>query len=536
MSFNFIHPSLYDFRDAFEHLGGVAAISADGNFIAVSEGFTDLFGYSDGDVVGKSILMMNQADGMPGFYNSMWQSISSGKKWTGELLCQAKDGESIWTRLTIAPSWRDSEVHGFIALYQRVYVKAHNQLSDIFYRYRAGFNKVLALAIVSKEGIVQEVNDLFTQLYGYERAEIIGKPISTLKSGTTKSDTYAALWETVLGEKMWSHEIDNQRKDGSIVHVRATIAPATEADRDGGIHDAFLVIYQDIGSEITEREIRIQLAVEASRQEMMSGTLHNIGNLQQSVSTANEQSLMLTESLRNACLSAKDHLGNIDNDEGKEVFFAAAMDICVTTSQQILDALLVERSAIHETNLVLQYFRNQQRNITLSDEVNIPDFVQNILSTFVLQADRHGISVSISKMTENECARWPIEKVQQILFNLLKNAKEAVFAWREKGRNNGKYHGHISLSIEDEGSYVLFRVKDNGGGFNVEESTLFSQGFTTKNNGTGIGLHYAAIMAQSMQGSLSAENVEFEGNRGARFTLRVPRFQENSVVNKSRFS
>jgi len=92
MSFNFIHPSFYAFRDAFEHLGGVAAISAEGNFIAVSEGFSDLFGYSDGDVVGKSILMMNQADGMPSFYNSMWQSISSGKNGLGSCCARQRTG------------------------------------------------------------------------------------------------------------------------------------------------------------------------------------------------------------------------------------------------------------------------------------------------------------------------------------------------------------------------------------------------------------------------------------------------------------
>lgn len=536
MSFNFIHPSLYDFRDAFEHLGGVAAITACGNFIAVSDGFTEMFGYNDSDVVGKSILIMTQADGMPGFYNSMWQSIASGLKWTGELLCQAKGGESLWTRLTIAPSWRGGKLYGFIALYQHLYVKAHNQLSDIFYRYRAGFNKVLALAIVSNEGIVQDVNDLFTQLYGYEREEIIGKPIGTIKSGTTAPEIYPVLWETVLSEKMWTHEMDNRHKDGRIVHVRATIAPATEVDRDGGIHDAFLVIYQDIESEIMEREIRIQLALEASRQEMMSGTLHNIGNLQQSVSTANEQSLMLSESLRNACRSAKDHLDKIKDDDEKEEFNSAAMDIAVTYSQQILDALLLERVAIQEINLVLRYFRNQQRNITVTDDVHIPSFVQNILSTFVIQADRHGISVSISQMTENERARWPIEKVQQILFNLLKNAKEAVSTKGKMVGNKDKFHGHISLAIEDDAGHVLFNVSDNGGGFNVDERTLFSLGFTTKNNGTGIGLHYAAIMAQSMQGSLSAKNIEFEGGQGALFSLRIPRFQDNSVVNKPRFS
>ena len=536
MSLNFLHPSLYSLRDAFEHLGAMATIAPDGCFTSVSRGFSDLFGYREVDIKGRPLFFLNQSDGMPDFYKDMWESISRGQQWVGELLCKTKNGESLWTRLTIAPSFDDGKVHGFVALYQRVYVKAHNQLSDIFYRYRAGFNKVLALAIVSKEGIVQEINDLFTGLYGYERVEIIGLPISVLRSGATKAEVYSGLWKTVLSDKMWSHEINNQRKDGSIVHVRATIAPATQADREEGVHDAFLVIYQDISSEIKERDIRMQLAVEASRQEMMAGTLHNIGNLQQSVSAANEQALQQAESLRNACSTAIDHLPRIADEKEQKAFFAGAMGICVAKSQQIYDALLVERNAIQETNSVLEYFRNQQRNITLSDEVNIRDFVYNILNTFVLQAGRHDISVSISKMTQEEVARWPIEKVQQIIFNLLKNAKEAIASFREQSAAHRKSHGHISLSVENDGHFVILQVRDNGGGFHVEESVLFSQGFTTKKEGTGIGLHYAAIMAQSMQGALSAENVQVEGNRGACFSLRIPRYLESSVVNKSRFS
>ena len=531
---NYIHPSLYSLRDAFEKLGGVAALNTDGEFVAISREFTGLFGYADTDVLNQPLKLLFVADGMPDFYHSMKQSIQTGELWMGEMLCQCKDGSPIWTRLTLAPSVNGGELSGFIALFQRVYVKAHNQLSEIFYRYRAGFNKVLALAVVSKRGIVQEINELFTQLYGYSRSDIIGRPISTLKSGQTKQDTYRNLWETILSSKMWSSEFENQRKDGTLIPVRATIAPASDTDEGGGIHDAYLVIYQDIGSEVTERATRLQLAVEAGRQEMMSGTLHNIGNLQQSVSTANAQSLQLIESLRTACGMATEHMKTIESIKDKEDFFRAAMQICLTTSEQVGEALQVEKSAIHETNLVLQFFRQQQRNITVSDKVNIPDFVQNILNTFVLQANRHGISLSISNMTKETEAQWPIDKVQQILFNLLKNAKEAISAHRQLLGPTVQYQGHICLSIDNDGADVIFQVTDNGGGFSVDPSSLFLQGFTTKVEGTGIGLHHSAIMAQSMHGTLTAENVNFQGNLGAQFLLRIPRYQESSVVNRAR--
>ena len=68
---------------------------------------------------------------------------------------------------------------------------------------------------------------------------------------------------------------------------------------------------------------------------------------------------------------------------------------------------------------------------------------------------------------------------------------------------------------------VQFQVSDNGLGIKSEHLTqIFAQGFTTKKEGHGFGLHSAALNAKNMGGSLAVYS-DGEG-QGATFTLELP--------------
>jgi signal transduction histidine kinase len=65
---------------------------------------------------------------------------------------------------------------------------------------------------------------------------------------------------------------------------------------------------------------------------------------------------------------------------------------------------------------------------------------------------------------------------------------------------------------------------DTGGGIKPENlSRLFTQGFTTRKAGHGLGLHSAAIAAKNLGGALHAQSAG-EG-QGATFTLDLPLVQ-----------
>ena len=106
-------------------------------------------------------------------------------------------------------------------------------------------------------------------------------------------------------------------------------------------------------------------------------------------------------------------------------------------------------------------------------------------------------------------------KLFQIVVNLLRNAKHALFAGRSTGRV-------MTLGVTLRGDdRVQVTVEDNGQGIRPEDlARVFQLGFTTKKDGHGFGLHHGAVTAAELGGALS---VHSDGlGTGARFTLELP--------------
>ena len=115
------------------------------------------------------------------------------------------------------------------------------------------------------------------------------------------------------------------------------------------------------------------------------------------------------------------------------------------------------------------------------------------LATITLTTDRH--------------------KLQQALINLIANALDAV----EGVSRTGRVEVIADRQLED----VAISVTDNGTGIAEENLVkIFSQGFTTKINGHGFGLHSCSLTAQALGGNLE---VTSKGRgQGATFHLVIP--------------
>jgi signal transduction histidine kinase len=106
-------------------------------------------------------------------------------------------------------------------------------------------------------------------------------------------------------------------------------------------------------------------------------------------------------------------------------------------------------------------------------------------------------------------------KVLQILFNLLQNAKHAC----DKSNTAEK---QITVRIRaGADAQVAVCVVDNGIGIAPENLTrIFAQGYSTRKDGHGFGLHSSVLMAQDMRGTLKVFSAG--PGRGAAFTLELP--------------
>lgn len=65
--------------------------------------FFDVSGYMQDEVVGKENRFLKSGEMPESLYSSLWESISQGREWRGELLNRKKDGSLFWEAVSISP-------------------------------------------------------------------------------------------------------------------------------------------------------------------------------------------------------------------------------------------------------------------------------------------------------------------------------------------------------------------------------------------------------------------------------------------------
>lgn len=110
------------------------------------------------------------------------------------------------------------------------------------------------------------------------------------------------------------------------------------------------------------------------------------------------------------------------------------------------------------------------------------------------------------------------DQLEQVLINLMVNARDAMLARRER---EAEFRPQLSLRGERHGQRLHLLVEDNGGGIDPRLlERIFEPFFTTKaaGKGTGLGLSVSYGIVQQMGGELSAMN----SGPGARFCIDLP--------------
>lgn len=141
---------------------------------------------------------------------------------------------------------------------------------------------------------------------------------------------------------------------------------------------------------------------------------------------------------------------------------------------------------------------------------NIQEVVETTLKLLAPDLEQRHIALQYSSPEVIPDIYLDAQQMEQVLFNLLKNAMDAITDY-----------GKIGLSIVADDAAVTVSVLDNGVG--IPEALLgkiFDPYVTTKTKGSGLGLMVVRRIVQSHGGSISCASHEGEGTC---FTIRLPR-------------
>ncbi|MFB4162458.1 ATP-binding protein [Alteribacillus sp. JSM 102045] len=149
------------------------------------------------------------------------------------------------------------------------------------------------------------------------------------------------------------------------------------------------------------------------------------------------------------------------------------------------------------------------------EKYEVNKLIKEILHQWKVANDEEGLELHKHLPEEAVHAEVDSIRLQQIMVNLLNNAKQAV-----KGK------GMVSVALEKKApGWIEIQVEDNGPGVSEEEKDfIFERFYRGKNkkydtHGLGLGLPFSKMIAQSMDGDLVLK----ESTSGRTiFTLKLP--------------
>ena len=110
-----------------------------------------------------------------------------------------------------------------------------------------------------------------------------------------------------------------------------------------------------------------------------------------------------------------------------------------------------------------------------------------------------------------------LEQINRAIFNLIKNSIESILDKREK---NVDFQGVINIELLKRNEYIIVSIEDNGKGFtNNSKKDLIKPYFTTKKNGSGLGLSIVNKILIDHNGQLNLSNTKIGAKVEIRFNI-----------------
>jgi two-component system sensor histidine kinase HydH len=180
------------------------------------------------------------------------------------------------------------------------------------------------------------------------------------------------------------------------------------------------------------------------------------------------------------------------------------------TREQFLPRLEIIHGELHRLKSIVENFLRLTSPSALDLEpVELSKLVHHVCELLRPEAAAREIEITAEIQKELPLVAADPVRLMQALVNLVINALQAV---ERKGRiqvSAGRFENSLSL-----------QVRDNGPGIPAEKLvSIFEPYFTTKPEGTGMGLWIAQQIATAHGGSLRVQNAP---ERGAVFTLLLP--------------
>ncbi len=474
----------------------VSATNIDANIIYANDLFCTLNEMDREQLLGKNHSIVASGRHSKAFFNELWQTISSGETWHGEICNRTATGSYYWVAATIMPCL-DEDGLPFQYLSARTDITAQKQLElklEQEQRFLSGVMENLGegVAVLDAEERCVLLNPQAERMLGWTRAELWGEPLHRhVLSGAACSDgdepcpMCACLQD---GRVLRSEQFSNlhfRRRNGEIFPVSLVVSPLGESDNTSGC----VVVFRDITTQKAHERALLQAKEAAERANQAQANF--LANMSHEIRTPMNAVIGFSEALLDTEL-------NPSQQRQLATIHQSARSL-LRLLNDILDSAKLDKGAF---KLELRAF-------------DLRALCERIIESLEIEACKRGLELVLlcpASMPQH----WLGDafRIQQILLNLLGNALKFT------------HQGRVSLEVAADAAGVVLKIRDTGIG--MDETALehvfepFAQADASTSRhygGTGLGTTIVRKLVDLMGGQVTADS---KPGVGSLFTVSLP--------------
>jgi len=331
--------------------------------------------------------------------------------------------------------------------------------------------------VVDLNGEITLFNQAAEEITGRSQEEVLGRPYEEI-IGLDAGRKHTVLFTLDTGVSLTTREKELQRADGRSIPLG--FSTSVVRDEAGQVLGA-VEVFNDM-TEVKQLEAEVQrVHTLAALGEMAATVAHEIRNPLGGIATF-------------ASLLGRD----LDTDDPRRRLVNKITE-GVGRLNRIVSSLLT-------------YTRPLRLNL---HPVNLVELVEEATAFFEIDLERTNEHIAIERdylETELTCRIDP-EQFQQVILNLLQNATQAM-------PEGGTLTVQVFAADAEDVPHGVLCIRDTGIGMNAEvQEKLFTPFFTTKEDGTGLGLVTSRKIVDAHSGII---HVESQPGKGTRFFIYLP--------------
>lgn len=165
-------------------------------------------------------------------------------------------------------------------------------------------------------------------------------------------------------------------------------------------------------------------------------------------------------------------------------------------------------------DIIHEFLSSSKPSVPQVGMIPVSALLKEVVLLTESEALMKGCQINLHPLQEDMVISGDVKQMKQVVLNMIRNAMEAV-ADREDDSM-----GKIEVGARREGSEVRIFISDNGKGMDIRTlDRLFNPFFTTKENGTGLGLSVSDRIIKNHGGCIS---VSSRVNEGTHFVISLP--------------